>query len=128
MSLLDDTPPADAPPADVPPADVPPADNIAPEWLKGIEGIEEGLVNDPSLKALTNVGDLVKSYVNAQKMIGKDKVILPTDKSSEVEIAQFWQKMGRPEKAEDYKFELGEKKSFDDGFTAKFAEVTKRDE
>lgn len=95
----------------------------APEWLKTVEGVDPDLVGDPSLKALNNVGDLVKSYVNAQKLIGKDKVILPTEKSSEVEWNQFWDKMGRPEKADDYKFDLGEQKSFDDSFMGKFAEL-----
>jgi len=98
----------------------------APEWIKGIEGIDTDLVSDPSLKAINNVGDLVKSYVNAQKLIGKDKVILPTEKSSEVEWNQFWTKMGKPEKAEDYKFELGEKPSFDENFMGKFAELANK--
>lgn len=104
------------------PSDSPDMGN-APQWLTGIEGVDPELVNDPSLKAINNPADLVKSYVNAQKMIGKDKVILPTEKSSEVEWETFWRKMGKPETAEDYKFELGEQVSFDENFVGKFAEL-----
>jgi hypothetical protein len=37
-----------------------------------------------------------------QKALGKDKVVLPTDKSTKEEWNAFWRKIGAPEKAEDY--------------------------
>lgn len=95
----------------------------APEWVKTIEGVDPDLVGDPSLKAIGGVNELVKSYVNAQKLIGKDKTILPTEKSSEVEWNQFWSKLGKPEKVEDYKIDLGEDVSFDKDYLGKFTEL-----
>jgi len=121
MSLIDD--PGTPDPGTPDPGTPDPGKSTAPEWLKGIADVDVDLINDPSLKAITNPAELVKSFVNAQKLIGKDRVVIPTDKSSETELAQFWQKMGRPDKAEDYKIDLGETKSFDEQFVGKFTEL-----
>jgi hypothetical protein len=51
---------------------------------------------------------LAKNYVNAQRLVGADKVVLPTDKSSPEEIAAFRSKLGVPAKPEEYTFKLPE--------------------
>lgn len=45
---------------------------------------------------------LAKSYLNAQRLVGADKLVLPTDKSTPEEIAAFRLKLGVPAKFEDY--------------------------
>lgn len=55
------------------------------------------------------VGELVKGYDNAQKLIGAKGVILPTDKSTPEEVEKFYNTLGRPEKPEGYKFSPIEK-------------------
>ena len=67
------------------------------------------------------VEDLVKSYQNAQKMIGADKIALPRKDAALKELReQVLSKIGLPEKLEDYKFDLERKdgvdKEFLDGF------------
>jgi len=93
MTILNsETPPADAPPVDTPSADAPPSD--APAWLQGVE-----FINDPIMKDVGDVPTLVKSYVNAQRMVGKDKVVLPDQNASEEDWAALFGKLGRPDEA-----------------------------
>lgn len=51
---------------------------------------------------------LVKSYVNAQKLVGADKLVLPTATSTPEQIKEFRTKLGVPEKFEDYGVKLPE--------------------
>jgi hypothetical protein len=88
--------------------------NIAPtdtqEVLKDksepwVNGLDPELKEHPSLKNFKSPNDLAKSWVNAQKLIGKDKVALLNEKSTPEEREAFYNKLGRPEKPEGYKFE-----------------------
>jgi len=63
------------------------------------------LKDHPSLKNFKSPNDLAKSWVNAQKLIGKDKIPLLSEKSTPEERDAFYNKLGRPEKPEGYKFE-----------------------
>ena len=60
------------------------------------------LKSNPSIQEFKNVEDLGKSYVELQKSLGKEKVVLPTDKSTPEEWKQFYRKIGAPENAEEY--------------------------
>lgn len=51
---------------------------------------------------------LAKNYINAQRLVGADKLVLPTDKSSPEEIQAFRAKLGVPAKPEEYTFKLPE--------------------
>lgn len=51
---------------------------------------------------------LAKSYLHAQRLVGADKIVLPTDKSTPEEIAAFRAKIGVPAKPEEYTFKLPE--------------------
>lgn len=73
-----------------------------PAWLNGVEA---DLLNDPIMKNVKDVPSLVKSYVHAQRMIGKDKVVLPTQNSSKEEWQSLYQKLGLPE-ADKYTLDL----------------------
>lgn len=59
--------------------------------------------DEGSLKTIKDVPTLVKSYVNAQKLIGADKVILPQKDWDENKWNEYFSKLGRPQKPEDYK-------------------------
>jgi hypothetical protein len=89
-----------------PAAFTPPAQSDMPEWLKGVD---PEIAKDPSLKVFNNHQDLIKSYVHAQKMLGKDKTILPGKNSSDVEWKQFYQKLGVPSELDAYQINKGEK-------------------
>ena len=98
-----------------------------------LSGVSEELRENPSLRDFKNVDGLAKSYVEAQKMIG-NSVRIPSDdasvevkqefynklesmpdvltipKSDDVEgINKFYNKLGRPEKAEGYDFVFEQK-------------------
>lgn len=49
-----------------------------------------------SLSTFKSIDDLAKSYIHAQGMIGKDKVIVPTDSSTPEEVSEFYSKLGMP--------------------------------
>ena len=48
-----------------------------------LDGLPEDLRSEPSLKNFTNAGDLAKSYLHAQRMVGADKIPVPGKHSTE---------------------------------------------
>jgi hypothetical protein len=65
---------------------------------------------------------MMKQFVHAQKQIGMDKVVLPTDKSNKNDWDAFYNATGRPETVEGYKFEKDEnfKDHYDDNLISEF--------
>lgn len=74
------------------------------------DGLSDEIRNDPSLKVFIgddnkiNYGNVLKSYVHAQKQMGKEKVVIPSENSSPEEWESFYNKVGRPD-MENYKLE-----------------------
>lgn len=66
--------------------------------------LPEDLREDPSLKDIKDVPGLAKSFVNAQAMVGADKVAIPGSNATDAQWGEFWNKLGRPESAEKYEF------------------------
>ena len=66
------------------------------------ESISEQYRNDPNIEKFTEIDALAKSYINATKMIGQDKVVIPTNNSTEEAWNEVYDKLGRPESAEKY--------------------------
>ena len=73
--------------------------------------LSEDLRNNDSLSKFTDINALAKSYVNAESMIGKDKIVLPT---TEDEWNEAYNKLGRPEDASGYELTLPEGVQGDD--------------
>lgn len=67
--------------------------------------------------------DFARSYVNAQKMVGADKIPVPGEHTTPEEWAQIHKKLGLPEKLDDYKFDLADKDAVDPEFLTKFRET-----
>lgn len=67
-------------------------------------GIPEDLRSDPSLADIKDVGNLAKSYVNSQKLIGKNRISLPGEDATDQEWGQFYNSLGRPEQPDAYNF------------------------
>jgi len=97
-----------APPAGTPPE---PGAFEMPEWAQGVEfpeGVADDIKSDPSIKVFLgedkklNFGNMMKSYVHAQKQIGKDKVIVPGKDSTPEAWNDMFKKMGLPENVEGY--------------------------
>ena len=65
--------------------------------------------SEKSLENFKDMGDFVKSYLSAQKIVGADKIPVPNKFSTEDDWKAVFSKLGAPEKPEDYKY------SFKDG-------------
>ena len=60
------------------------------------------LASNPSVSQVPDVKTLAKNYINAEKMVGADKVALLNENSTDEERNAHYLKLGRPAKAEDY--------------------------
>ena len=87
------------------------------------ESISEQYRNDPNIEKFTEIDALAKSYINATKMIGQDKVVIPTNNSTEEAWNDVYDKLGRPESAEKYSLDAkSEVVNFDEAAIKSFAE------
>lgn len=88
------------------------------------DAIPEDIRSDPSLQDIKDVGNLAKSFVNAQKMVGADKIALPAKDATPEQWGAFFTRLGRPESAENYDFTFnGVDQSKDDRIMGKFGET-----
>jgi hypothetical protein len=87
------------------------------------DSISEAYRNDPNIEKFTEIDALAKSYINATKMIGQDKVVIPTNNSTEEHWDEVYEKLGRPESADKYTLDAkSEVVNFDDTAIKSFAE------
>jgi len=63
--------------------------------------IPEDLRDHPSLGPIKDVENLARSYVNAQRLIGADKLPMPVNPTTE-DLDNIYSRLGRPENAEGY--------------------------
>lgn len=105
---------------------VPAPDAQAPvDWKASLP---EDVRADPSLADIKDVGSMAKSYINGQKLIGKNRIALPDEKATDEEWSSFHSSVGRPETAKDYKFgekpALPEGVQYDEAFENNFRETS----
>jgi len=87
------------------------------------EAISEEFRSDPNIEKFTEIDALAKSYINATKMIGQDKVAVPNKNSTEDQWNEVYDKLGRPESAEKYQLDVkSDVAPIDDGAVKQFAE------
>ena len=101
------------------------ADTPAPQTTQSTwkDSISEAYRNDPNIEKFTEIDALAKSYINATKMIGQDKVVIPTNNSTEEAWNEVYDKLGRPESAEKYSLDAkSEVVNFDEAAIKSFAE------
>ena len=80
-----------------------PAAQPAPSWK---DSISEEYRKDPSIEKFTEIDALAKSYINATKMIGQDKVVIPNNNSTDDQWNEVYSKLGRPESADKYSLDV----------------------
>jgi hypothetical protein len=73
-----------------------------------LESLPEELRNEPSLRTFTDPSALAKSYVNAQRMIGADKIAIPSKSATPDEWRELYTKLGSPTDPKDYSVEMPE--------------------
>lgn len=100
-------------PTTTPPTTAP---TTAPDWntIKG--ALSEELRNDPSMAPITSLEGLTKSFIHAQKAIGRDKYAVPDKHATPEDWKGVFTKLGNPEKIEDYKVSLEESNLNEDVF------------
>jgi len=67
-----------------------------------IDTLPEDIREDASLKNFTDAGQLAKSYVHAQRMVGADKMAIPTKNFTEDDWQETFAKLGVPETPDKY--------------------------
>ncbi len=67
-----------------------------------VSTLPEDLQGESSLQSFQDVGQLAKSYVHSQRMIGQDKIAIPGKNATEEDWKQVYQKLGVPETADKY--------------------------
>ena len=95
---------------------------VAKSWK---EAISEEYRNDPNIEKFTEIDALAKSYINATRMIGQDKVAVPNENSTDDQWNEVYAKLGRPESADKYKLEAkSDVVPIDEGAIKTFAETS----
>jgi len=84
------------------------ADTPAPQPTQSTwkESISETYRNDPNIEKFTEIDALAKSYINATRMIGQDKMIVPNKNFTEDQWEEAYIKMGRPDSADKYSLDI----------------------
>lgn len=91
-----------------------------------LDSIPEDLRTESSFADINNVQDLARSYHNAQKMVGADKVAIPGPNAEDSDWGVVYDRLGRPEDSKSYEFTFGEEQgsiASDDAVIEQFKET-----
>jgi len=113
------TPTNDSAPIAETPASTPAPAVVIPENWK--DSLPDDLKADPSLSSIMDIQSLAKSYIHGQKMIGKDKIVVPDKFASDEDWHKVYQKLGLPESVDKYEFKTPE--GMDEDFVNGFKEL-----
>ena len=87
------------------------------------DSISEEFRQDPNIAKFTEIDALAKSYINATRMIGQDKVAVPNNNSTDDQWNEVYDKLGRPESPDKYQLDIkSEAVPLDEGAIKSFAE------
>ena len=91
-------------------------DNL--DWKSSLP---EDIRNEPTLQNFKDIESLAKTVIHQQKAMGSR---IPLPKTDE-ELSEVYNKLGRPESADKYEYQLNEdvKQYFDEGALSRFKEV-----
>lgn len=78
------------------------------------------LQENASLKKYTSVEALAGAYVNAQKLIGADKIAIPGKHATEDDWKKVFSQLGVPEKVEEYGLKFKDGSAIDEDFSKEF--------
>lgn len=81
------------------------------------------LQEEPSLKLINDIPSLVKSYVNAQRLVGVDKIPVPSKHATDEDWRNVFGKLGLPGDVKEYDVKLKEGLTIDKEFTEAFKET-----
>lgn len=76
--------------------------------------IPEAYKEEKSLQNFSNMNDFVKSYLHSQSLVGADKIAVPNKYATDEDWKQVYKKLGTPDSAESYKYDLPDQHQIDD--------------
>ena len=79
-----------------------------PKVINFKELIPEEYKEEKALQNFSTMNDFVKSYLNAQRLVGANKVAIPNKMATDEDWEEVYSKLGRPAKPEDYKYSFSE--------------------
>ena len=79
-----------------------PVEDAAPIETNWRDGLSDELKMNSALLKFNDVENLAKSYVNAQQMIGAEKIPLPNQHASDEEWGEVYSRLGRPDTPSEY--------------------------
>ena len=122
MSETTDAPVAEAPVADAPVAQptsiIDSEGNFAENWR---ESLPEDIRGESIFDRVKDFNGMAKSLAHAERMIGKDKIVIPNENSSDEEWAAWNKAHGTPESADLYEFNMPEGVEANPDITSKAA-------
>jgi len=71
-------------------------------WL---DGLEDQYKSNPLINKWESLNDFAKTHLNAQKLIGADKVAIPGKAATDEEWQSVYQRLGAPEDPQQYSLE-----------------------
>lgn len=71
-------------------------------WL---DGLEEEYKSNPLINKWESLNDFAKTHLNAQKLIGADKIAIPGKAATDEEWQSVYQRLGAPEDPQQYSLE-----------------------
>lgn len=95
-------------------------DTAVAEDAPWYEPLPDELKNEPTVQKYKSQEDAIRGLVNAVKMIGKDKVVVPKQGADPSEWDVFFKATGRPDTPDEYKIEL---ENADGDFLKSFKDV-----
>lgn len=112
------TPPAaGAPPAGAPGAGENPSGDGTANWMSQLS---EGLRENSTMKKYKSVEELANAYINAQKFISGDKIVVPGQTATEEDWKNVFKKLGVPDEVDKYDVKFKEGATLDKAFTEQF--------
>ena len=83
--------------------------------------IPEAYKEEKSLQNFANMDDFVKSYLHSQKLVGSEKISVPNKYATDQDWKDVYKKLGSPENADDYKYDLPEDHRIEDDVLKNFS-------
>jgi len=84
--------------------------------------IPEDFKEEKSLQNFQNMNDFVKSYLHSQKLVGADKIPVPNKMATDEDWNAVYQRLGRPETPDGYKYELPKETKLEESTLKAFSE------
>ena len=84
--------------------------------------IPEAYKEEKSLQNFSNMDDFVKSYLHSQKFVGSEKINVPNKYATDKDWKDVYKKLGTPDSADGYKYDLPEEHKIDEDTLKNFSD------